>query len=388
MVKFNLNVFYFFSLFFMCFFQIIVVFLKLNPNYISYFIYFNLILSLLVVVKYSKILNSWFFIKNISLIFLMIFICFYYNLFFVDSYDYLGRGGVSTINTYTIGMVVWFCLGIGLAFSFKNISRNNFFINIIPLLLIFIFMLNTKGIEQINYIDLSSNSFRVDHLVLGAFIIYLICLTHSQSLGISLVYIFILNSIILIMIGGRSDFFVYIASSIIFNVLFKKFDIYSGIKLVFLLIFIWFLGVNFSSFDRFYNLSSEDESLVARQEILNSNIMDLPQKILISNPNYLIEKHFNFGAYTHNILSAWEIYGFLFFIFLVCLLISNMIFLFKNKDKLMDSSSGKFILFLFIFTFLSLVFSKVIFYYPFWLCLGFLSVYRLLYTRQIKGIIN
>ena len=136
--------------------------------------------------------------------------------------------------------------------------------------------------------------------------------------------------------------------------------------------------------DRFFSVfSNTDSSGEVRGELFRNNIIDLPNKILVGNPNYLIDRYNNLGEYIHNILSIWEFYGFVFFFIIVYVIFSNLKFLIRNKKDILRSSSGKFACFALIFVILSIVAAKSAFYYPFWFVLGFWFVYRSFYKVRV-----
>ena len=390
--KLEIDKLYFYLFLILCFMQILTIFFQLNELIVSVLLYINFITGFLIILKNIKSIkyNSKILLLNIFLIISLLLITIFYNIFYEDMYDYLERGGVSTITKYSYGIVAWFFIGGGLAISIIGIkiNKNNFFL-LLTSLTFFLFIFKANGFNEIDYQALSTNGLRVDHLVLGFFLIYLIGISHSQVKGLGLFFIFIMNTLILLITGGRSDFFIYIVAAFIFYFIFDKgkSKFITASLITFIVTFFLIFSSLFSSgimekFDRFYRLDSSDSSLLARNEIFVENIKDLNSKIFISDPNYLIKKHGNLGEYIHNILSAWESYGLIFFLLISYIALSNLIFLYKYKSNLMKTRAGRFGVFIFIFCFLSILSSKSVFYYPFWFALGFISIYRSLTKNQ------
>ncbi len=371
----------------MCFMQIIAIFFHLNEIIVSVLLYANFIVSIFLIARNRSYLNytSKIFLLNVFLIFLLFFYTILYNIFYEDMYDYMGRGGVFTITKYCYGIFAWFVIGGGLAISIKTLSVNRNFV-FLTFILFLLFLFKSRGLNPLDYQDLNTDNVRVDHLVLGFFLVYLIVNSHSQAKGWWILVVFLMNALVLIMSGGRSDFFMYICSAFIFNFIFDK----NKVKLatasliifitIFFLIFSPLFGVGITDrldgFDRFNNLDANDSSVLARNQILIENLKDLRHEIFISDPNYLIKKHGNLGQYIHNILSAWQSYGLIFFLLISYISLSNLLFLYKHKNNLMKTRVGRFGVFIFIFCFLSILLSKSIYYYPFWFALGFIVIHR------------
>ncbi|MFN4149653.1 MAG: hypothetical protein ACK4IX_01820, partial [Candidatus Sericytochromatia bacterium] len=136
--------------------------------------------------------------------------------------------------------------------------------------------------------------------------------------------------------------------------------------------------------DRFLSIfSNTDSSGEVRGEILRTNILDLPNKILIGNPNYFVDNYNNLGEYIHNILSIWEFYGFIFFTIIIYVICSNLRFLIKNRKNISENTTGRFASFGLIFVILSILVAKSAFYYPFWFVLGFWFFYRSYYKERV-----
>lgn len=318
----------------------------------------------------------------LMLIFFIVFITVYYNINYVEIFDIRNRGSISTLNSYALGIVSWLFFGIFASISFDAIKISDIKLLIMSLIILIIFIFFSRGGIGIDYNYYNSlREIHISHLTIGYFLIYLIIYIQSQIKS-KLLLIFLINCMILFMVGGRSDLFVFVISSFLYYGLFfdqvrrLALPLVGFILLFFIAILMQFFIDFGSQFDRvIYIFKGVDESAIAREEFKIRNMQDLGNKIILGNPNYHIQNYNDFGVYIHNILSIWEYYGGVFFIyivFIVCYLLFKIV---KKKHEIVRDNLGRFLIYLFIFCSLSIVLSKPIFYYPFWFMLGFSLFY-------------
>ncbi len=384
---------FFITFFLMCYFQIFAVFFGFDFKISSYFILCNFFFALLILFKelinreIIKFFPRYMFLYLLTLVSLVSLVLFY-NLTIEEKFDYKGRGSISNINSYSLGIIAWSVIGSSFYFCLDQYKSFNKNIIVIVVFTFLVFVFAARGIVPFNYFNLNQNrEIGLDHLVLGSFLIYIIIYTQSLAEKYWIYPIFLLNLLILYISGGRADLFIFFISSLLYYTFFYKNKVIGVLFLIIVsLLIALFLLLNtvglytLQGVDRFFSIfSSTDSSGEVRSEIFRSNIIDLPNKILVGNPNYLIDQYNNLGEYIHNILSIWEFYGFIFFLLILYVISSNLKFLIINKQDISKESNGRFACFSLIFVFLSIIAAKSVFYYPFWFVLGFWFFYKSFY---------
>jgi hypothetical protein len=125
-----------------------------------------------------------------------------------------------------------------------------------------------------------------------------------------------------------------------------------------------------------------DTSAVGRNTVLLIGLSLFEKQILFGNTALLITEMGNI-AYIHNILSAWQFFGFLPFLMIIMMLIYSAckcIKVLKNRVMIKDPFVD-FMLMFTIYALISVLAVKVCFFVPFWLVIGYWS--GLSKTREV-----
>lgn len=307
------------------------------------------------------------------------------SYFYPNLFDSTGRSALEYVRSYTIGGMLWLTIGLSLGLANVKIKKNqNLSILIVFGLLLVLSFLDKSGLV-INYSELKdsrADSVDYSHLVIGHFVVILLL----SSLAFNRkweILILVLGLLICFTVGGRSDVFIFILTFFIYNLLFDKKKMWFSLLSLVLagLTFIFVVGLSFFKDTKFnFLLSGEkDDSWELRKLIFHKNIENLYSQFFIGNPNKIITTDFgvselynNVGAYSHNIFSVWQFYGFVFFLFICCFIFFTAVKIFNiSRSKLKVDVLEKFFILLFLFSAISLVFVKSINYYPIWLCMGY-----------------
>lgn len=388
---------FFLTFFLMCYYQIFAVFFGFDFKISSYFILCNFLLALLIIFKGfigKKIINVFpkFMSLYVLMLILLILLILFYNFTLEEKFDYKGRSSITNINSFSLGVIAWSVIGAGFYLCLENYKKINKSLIIMVVFTFLVFIFAARGIVSFNYYDLNQNrEFGLDHLVLGGFLIYISIYTQSLVNNYWIYPVFLLNLLILYIGGGRADLFIFFISALIYYTIFFKNKLLGVVFLcvisvsIVILVLLNIIGLyDLKEMDRFLSIfSNTDSSGEVRGEILRTNILDLPNKILIGNPNYFVDNYNNLGEYIHNILSIWEFYGFIFFTIIIYVICSNLRFLIKNRKNISENTTGRFASFGLIFVILSILVAKSAFYYPFWFVLGFWFFYRSYYKERV-----
>ena len=223
-------------------------------------------------------------------------------------------------------------------------------------------LLNTSGLIAVDYEILQDNISGVyGHLSISGPILTLVFLTYRKD-GLYQIIIFL----IMLLIGSRSVFYLYIISLLLVYLHTKRENLIFVIVTVFLsmLITLLFFSNSLSAKMLFEQGFSQDGSFLSRLDMLQSALYFLPNQLAYGGYYENVEHYQSFGGYAHNLLSAIQFFGLPFFILLLFILI--------NKTKKVFTSS----LFLveqrifFYFAILSLFLTNYIGFYFAWFVLG------------------
>lgn len=367
-----------------CFFNVtsFIFAYEFYSNFIFYFfIFFSFVfLCFNLFVKKDGLKIPINFIHIFLIIIFLLTINFIYSRYFDNIYDYRGRYSLDYIFSFSLGISAWLVVGASSFFVFKKTKWAFFILAAVVVL----FLVKLKGFGVINHgsVTLEKGAYYT-HLISSTYIFYIIFMCHVV-LKNSLNYILIFFSgLILYMTGGRADLIIYFLTIISYGFFVERGKNFligcflGSIIGLFLFIFLSSLVNDNLSADTIRMLNvltfSNDDSYVERNIFFEESFEDLFGFIVISDPNYLILKYNDLGKYIHNIFSLWQFYGFVFFSYIVglILLILNKIVLVRDKKD----PAFLFGFFLFIFSLLSVLFAKSIFYYPFWFSIGYLLMF-------------
>lgn len=315
------------------------------------------------------------------------------NLVLTDATDDIGRSAHRTTFLIYIVSCAHFLLGAYLC-NLK-IKENN----LVALLLVGFLAAgiyhNLDGGLVLNYRLLSSKNSEgvdIDHLVIGEVTALCIILAIAFAGSKMKLLIYLIGILIFFSLGGRTALFCFILTVLLYIFIKQK------IKYVFSLLmaivvaslaFMLYLGQKIDDplVSRMLLSSglSEDQSKIERDELFFDALPSLLQQAPIGDPTLIIKQFSSLGAYSHNLLSAWQFYGLISFIMILIIIFYIGLFIRKNKEKLV-SKSDDFGLILFIYCVLSVITGKAITFSIFWLVLGF-WLYRIKFLKKDKKII-
>lgn len=394
---------YLLAFFSLCLYQVIAILIGLSVDVVIFLIRFSAFLSIVIIFLNLYIENRLRYVNNIFVLYIVLILVFLFHLYFystflIDKIDSYGRSSVEYMSSYTLGIVAWTIIGSGVYLALRNRGYNDKkkritvskYVPFFSVSLLMVFVISNGGLNEVNYLWVRSKTgFLVSHLTLGSFIIYFLIYLQSASRGFTIYIVLICNILILYMVGGRADTIIYILSTCIYYIFLlknKKFALIFSTTAIFSLLLIILANIiqiiDLESISRFLSVfSDEDESKVARNQLMLTNISDLPNKIVVGDPNFFIDSHSNLGAYTHNIISLWEFYGFLTFllvIILVLFLIRRLVF---YRRYMVGNLSNMILYYLLVFMMLQILISKPVFYYPFWFFIGYTSMFAIFNSK-------
>lgn len=356
-------------------------------SYIKFILLLAFALSLISICAYRNQFR-FFSTKELTallLVFLLILFTIVQTILFQDAIDIDGRSAHQNLIGSAFYNTIWLFIGyaIQLNISFKHQK-------IIPIfivsLLLFIVLRNTQGGLLIDYRLLddtfkSTGAGALTHLSIG-FPFHLLLITSYAVLSDRLkIYIIPFSIFILFAIGGRTDLGLYILALFFY-------EIFRGVLnarllffitiLVFFLLLVPFLIEAFPENSHLFSRMTfsegveEDSSFQARTLFLEKTIETLPSQFLIGDISQIVRSKGTVGSYSHNLLSAWEYYGFLVFTIIVVFFVSNFNRV-KSIAKEMNSPLSTLIVLIYLTAALGLIVAKNVDFIFLWLSIGILS---------------
>lgn len=301
-------------------------------------------------------------------------------IFFGTVLDNIGRDTSKVVFDFLLYSFIWIVIGIRLGQS-KEYKESILipFILLVPILIIV--AINLNGNLVISYWDLAgqrTDNVELSHLVIGEAVILIIILAISFSNANVVPIIISLGAFLLFVIGGRTNLIVFIAAVVVFY--FR----YSKNKLRFICVLFVFMSIIYII--RNYLLENyaddflvnrmllsdgvqSDESASARNRLMLEFINDLDAYFWIGNINFIVHKYGSFGSYVHNLMSAYQYFGFLGFLLTLAVLFMTLRRSWIGANYYIMHS--KFYLLLSWTTLFSLISGKYIAFSLFWILIGF-----------------
>ena len=302
------------------------------------------------------------------------------RLLLPERFDIFGRSSVgfsAYVGTYAL---TWGL--IGLFVGNVNVQRSERFAVALMAIVAFLVLRNAAS-GYVNFSDLREQTGidSLSHLWVSENIVMIFFLSYAlaRSYWVKLL-LFVVVALCLVAMLGRSSLFFSIVAVALFELVFGSARHVSqrvfgalGVALLFMLIMI---GVQIYSsddaFDRVFlkgGLGS-DASFTERMHFMKIGLQYLDAQLWIGGPNILAEQFGHLGAYIHNLLSAWQFFGFPFFLILCLALLSSIFRMFSFMRNLERSVVTDFAALLLIYATVCVIFTKTSFYWGFWLALG------------------
>ena len=296
-----------------------------------------------------------------------------------DLIDGLGRSALGITRGILVVGLCWIVCGAPIQ-GLKRERSLFLLICIMGFLSLSVFS-NLNGGIFVSYAKLSegrSDDTELNHLVVGEAATFLLLLAYAFAPYGWRLLTFSLSIAMLFSLGGRSAFFSYfLAVGLHYYLVAPAGRKWSHLVAVFavligcVLIYI-FLDFRDDAVARMLLSQglSEDGSVVERQAVLAGGLKALPSQILIGDPAFLIRTFRSMGTYIHNILSAWQFFGFLPFLLFVSALMWVSLYILKNRKK-MHGPIDDFGMLIFLCSGISILTAKYIGFHMFWFALGF-----------------
>ena len=302
------------------------------------------------------------------------------NFFINDVRDADGRSvHIFTSSTLLVGCL-WAVAGAGVS---NFMAERNLYTPLVLIGLCDLIVLPTlDGGFLISYYDLAeSGTEGVNHLLIAELIVLLsfYCFAFSGYWFRSFV---IANAALLLFAaGGRST--LYFGLLVMLAAVLRTGSKVSGVLIVgsvILSLVVAFFFVGIDSGDTlvarmlFSDGLSKDDSFSGRDEVLRSSLSNLPEQFLFGDPTLFVSQFGTIGSYVHNIISAWQFFGFFPFALLVYILIFNARKIAKLDLRTADPVTIFGVL-CFSYATLGVIFSKFIGFPALWFSLGFWSTW-------------
>lgn len=286
--------------------------------------------------------------------------------------------GVVSLTYLLVGMV-WFFLGASVqAISPEGLNRKIIFLPAVVLLLCVIANLNEGLI--LDYKSISSEKagdLEISHLTIGSYAVIASLMAIAFFNRPFKLIACVVGALLFFFLGGRANLFIFILTCGIFYLpklgLTRSVIVFFALALFSVaLLFVFNFDLTDPQVQKmiFYDGISQDQSEVARDIFFQGALEGLSRQALYGDPAYLIEKFYSLGAYSHNLLSAWQFFGMVpFFIFS-----TSIVYVLRkiiSHRSVLKNPMDEFGVLLFIFCVISVVFAKSINFNPFWMALGF-----------------
>jgi hypothetical protein len=330
--------------------------------------------------KYS-ILNSLN-LKLLVLLFFLVGISLYCQALFMQQLtDYHGKGALEYTVRRTVISVIWFCFGYFVKDTY--LQKHNVVAVIITAFTFLIFFYAADFSYFINYSLYSDSADRlakVSHLTTGTHLALLLFTLYALTKDKYKILILPAFLCILFLAGGRSALFFTIVTLILYELLwgskrlFFLYSVFLAILSVYILFMIEIVDNYFLQMLLIHGIS-EDSSTNSRLNQLAIGLRGLPEQLYFGNPSIIIRDLGSMGAYIHNFISAWQFYGVLVFIVITFLLIRIIKYLshaYFMKKQQNSNSFEEFKILIFVYTIISILLTKVIFFQLLWFSLGLL----------------
>ena len=233
---------------------------------------------------------------------------------------------------------------------------------------------------------------KLSHLALEKYLILLLVLAYAFSSQLRFLTV-ALGVLALFLNGGRTALFVFLFTFILLNLrgnLFRNVIAFSLLSLG--LVVAFFIGVNNGFIDLqskvivdilFLEGLESDGSFQGRVTLLKDSLPLLADQFWIGNYALVSSQQGTFAGYAHNLLSAWQFYGF----FVFCALVISLIYCLRRVVYSLKYSSepiAVFGSFLFIYVLISVILSKNVAWHLLWFAFGFWFLKAPLYISKAQ----
>ncbi len=306
--------------------------------------------------------------------------------------SYAGFDGIDTLSTIASTWVVcsvWFLAG-GVVSSSEMFESKVGALAICALLAVSIFvgLGDAATVDYRAVVDISGTE-TLSHLTLEKYVVLLLAIAFAMSEKTRPVAI-LTGFLVLFFMGGRTALAVFGMTVVVLMLrgrLVRNLLVLGGIGLG-MLVVAW-LAVSMNIIDPqsravrdilFLDGFSADNSFMARVYLLTDNLDLLAEQFLFGNFMLSVQRQGFFGGYIHNILSAWQFFGFFFFLALVGALLYSA----RRARSALARRATPTVLFgafMLVYVGISMILAKNVTWHLLWFTLGFwmlrpMSVWR------------
>ena len=295
--------------------------------------------------------------------------------------SYIGLDGLDVqqtlMSTWTVS-VLWFF--IGGAVSSASIKESPWMAILLAggLTAMMGFGVDRELFSSFRIDDVKEGSISISHLTLERYVV--IPLVVAYALSPKTRWLVALCGVYcLFLIGGRTALFTFIITLVLMNI---RGNVVRNLISLALLGSVVFFGMRYMVGNGIINPDSaqvreilflggvgDDQSYNARVTIFNESLQDLPQQFLVGNFSITVERFGHFGTYIHNLLSAWQFYGFFMLTAIVAALTYCVLQMFKYSGR-QRSPIIVFSSFVLIYVIISVIIGKYVGYTLMWFTLG------------------
>lgn len=294
---------------------------------------------------------------------------------------YIGFDGIDTlanISTILFISTLWFLIG-GYASTYNTKESLPVAIVIVGALALAL-GLGASDNLTVDYFEIMEESgvASVSHLVLERHVILLLAFAYAMSSSSRFV-VLLGGVLVLLLMGGRSALFIFVVTAILMNLRGKM---VKNMLVMGVLGMVVFIGARFLVSEGIVDVQSSevreilfldglnaDASFNARIGLMQDGFVDLPDQFLIGNFALTAERQGHSGGYIHNLLSAWQFYGFFVFVAIVL----SLVYCFRRMQLCMKHRSSPidvFGAFMLIYVIINVILAKNVAWNLLWFVLG------------------
>lgn len=298
----------------------------------------------------------------------------------LSSMDIDGRSSISYARNFWFVGSLWLLAGAGIAAA--SLERSNALALMLLAVLLALLWFGSDGVFLINYGQLSADSggLRITHLTTSDYAVFCLAMAYGLSSGLGRVAVSLCALFILFALGGRAALFSFALAVLVMQIFVGQsrgsLRVLAGIVLgaVFLILYDYFGSLaqdSGASKDVLFSQGfGRDASVLERLEQIFLGFEDLGKQALFGDLSLVVRRFATAGGYMHNILSAWQFYGFLFFSLLVASLVYSLRFAYASHFWSDNSLHVAFHLLL-VYVVISVLVGKAVTFYLLWLVLGY-----------------
>jgi len=315
------------------------------------------------------------------------------SLQYINLQEYVSSSGVSMLQNlrteWSISMLWLFAGGAVALFNAKESSALAVLVLVLTALafangLDESMMVSYQSVQELGVVE------RISHLSMEKHVVFLLILAYSLSAKTKWI-VALVGMFILFAMGGRTSLAVFAICVVGMNLgrrSLKNFAYLGIIGLVLLFSLRYTIENNIINIDDprimkmlFIDGLEEDSSYLARQQLLENSLQYLDDQFLYGDPTIISKTTGTAGGYIHNILSAWQFYGFFVFVCIILILLFSLrrMVVLKTVNPTPKIVFGSFFL---MYVSISVVLAKAATWDLLWFVLGFWTLLPLTSTRR------